>query len=291
MHYQFAMRKASQSNVVFNKSFYRYPTNILITTNYICFRLCSASKMSSFSMPSVTNTLLVATRTDPASINIANHLIDSFNWNKLQIPNSDAMMAEVLNGGNVYMWVVNEPLLHINHADRLFSDSLEAKLSAPITEIVFLSRHVAASGTLSLTVHPIGIPWLADASNSGGIPFKCSPPSTRISSILRSLVQETKRREGSNRYQVTLEATHHGPYVQLPACFVEIGSTENEWSDAEAGSIWAKCLGDEFLLPAKAATARSIEPEKESPSTSLSKKTVVVSIGGGHYVPKMNDLV
>ena len=28
---------------------------------------------------------------------------------------------------------------------------------------------------------------------------------------------------------MTLEATHHGPYVNLPTCFAEIGSSENEW--------------------------------------------------------------
>jgi D-aminoacyl-tRNA deacylase len=27
-----------------------------------------------------------------------------------------------------------------------------------------------------------------------------------------------------DQFEVTLEATHHGPHVDLPACFVEIGA-------------------------------------------------------------------
>ena len=29
-----------------------------------------------------------------------------------------------------------------------------------------------------------------------------------------------------DKFEVTLEATHHGPHVDLPACFVEIGAPQ-----------------------------------------------------------------
>ena len=41
-------------------------------------------------------------------------------------------------------------------------------------------------------------------------------------------------------YQATYEVTHHGPTeLSTPSFFVEIGSTEKEWTDARAGSAVA----------------------------------------------------
>jgi len=195
-------------------------------------------------------------------------------------------MSIVSASGNiVFLWLVNEPLLHLNRPNTLFLEDLTCadehkEAEYGVNEVFFLSRHVASSGTLSLTVHPIGIPWLLDSTTSGGIPGKCSPPNRRISSLFRSILGETKFRNLENKYQVTLEATHHGPHVDLPTCFVEIGSSENEWSDADAGDILADCLAKEF------------EFTHQQPPLEVDSNTniVVISIGGGHYVPKMNDL-
>ena len=87
-------------------------------------------------------------------------------------------------------------------------------------------------------------------------------------------------------FQVTLEATHHGPCVEVPACFVEIGSTEDHWHIPEAGELWADVLVDYLAL------IHSTEgpPPSPPPSPSPSKQNVVLVLcGGGHYCPKLND--
>jgi len=232
------------------------------------------------------NSLFVATRTDTASLNIANHLLEKHKWECLETKKNECMSIVSASGNIVFLWLVNEPLLHLNRPNTLFLEDLTCadehkEAEYGVNEVFFLSRHVASSGTLSLTVHPIGIPWLLDSTTSGGIPGKCSPPNRRISSLFRSILGETKFRNLENKYQVTLEATHHGPHVDLPTCFVEIGSSENEWSDADAGDILADCLAKEF------------EFTHQQPPLEVDSNTniVVISIGGGHYVPKMNDLV
>jgi len=230
------------------------------------------------------NSLLVATRTDPASLNIASQLLGKHKWKCLESKRNECMSIVSASGNKVFLWLVNEPLLQLNNPNMLFLADLTCadetkEVQYCVNEVVFLSRHVASSGTLSLTVHPIGIPWLLDNTLSGGIPGKCSPPNRRISSIFRSILHETKFRSFENKFQVTLEATHHGPYVDLPACFVEIGSSENEWSDTDAGNILADCLAEELEL------------EKQRESLETDTNIVVISIGGGHYVPKINDLV
>jgi len=97
-----------------------------------------------------------------------------------------------------------------------------------VDDVIFLSKHTAASGTRSLTVHPIGVPWLADTTRTGGLPGRCVPPHQEIAQLYRKLLSEVKERSLADKYQVTLEATHHGPFSEVPCCFVEIGSTADD---------------------------------------------------------------
>jgi D-tyrosyl-tRNA(Tyr) deacylase len=41
--------------------------------------------------------------------------------------------------------------------------------------------------------------------------------------LYRAIYLETNKRGMQDQFEVTLEATHHGPYASIPACFVEIG--------------------------------------------------------------------
>jgi hypothetical protein len=45
----------------------------------------------------------------------------------------------------------------------------------------------------------------------------------RIAELYRAIYLETNKRGMQDQFEVTLEATHHGPYASIPACFVEIG--------------------------------------------------------------------
>ena len=79
-----------------------------------------------------------------------------------------------------------------------------------------------------------------------------------------------------------------------------LGSTEVEWGIPEAGSIWADCLlrhlgvskdGDREI---GASPNTELTPALPAHSDMLTQETggvVLVSIGGGHYVPKVNDVV
>ena len=227
-----------------------------------------------------TNSLLVASTVDPASLNIARSLLSRTNiWKevdkgKIWITSSSIKSRNQNENNSVFLWLQQKPLLHLNYADECFknellssasynsvfgdeNESITPKVSEYINkllqldDVVFLSKHSAASGIASLTVHPIGIPWSTDIVRNGGLAGRCSPPSFRISTLYRSLLQRVNEHHMENKCQVTLEATHHGPYVNLPTCFVEIGSTENEWSREDLGEIWTDVLLDHFGLSNK----------------------------------------
>jgi D-aminoacyl-tRNA deacylase len=71
-------------------------------------------------------------------------------------------------------------------------------------------------------------------------------------------------------FEITVEATHHGPTdIATPSFFAEIGSTEAEWCDPDAGKAVAKSILElEDLLP-----------------------PAFLGFGGGHYVTRQNRLL
>ncbi len=158
--------------------------------------------------------------------------------------------------------------------------------------MIYLSRHAAASGKPSLTIHPIGNPGqalpadgaqCAERAEHGGISGKCVPPSKRMAPLFRLLHSAVRQAGLSEEFEVTLEATHHGPWQGgTPCCFVEIGSKDEDWGREDAAAVWAGVL-EESLGLLSSSTAAPQPPPKP--------KAMVVGVGGGHYVPKMNDLL
>lgn len=221
--------------------------------------------------------LLISTSLDSASTIIAEALKEGGQLER--VPGTDAhIYCSGKSAAQPFiLWCQDQSLLKLNHADKLFADVFPGRLEdGAISDIMFLSRHAAESGRPSLTVHPIGVPWMADPGRMGGLPGRVSPPSPRIGALYRTLREKTGASALKDEFEVTLEATHHGPHVDVPACFVEIGSTSAEWGRHDAGRLWREVLAEHY------ATPRS---EMQELAT-----TAVVLIGGGHYCPKMGDL-
>lgn len=256
------------------------------------------------------STLFVATATDTASINIARNMMSMYQWQELKNNDEQKVLKTVARDKCIYLWVVNQSLLSLNYVDKLFAAELQTcEITDDIADVFFVSKHAAASGTVSLTVHPIGIPHLLEAGRSGGLPGRCSPPSHHIGALYRNIIKHVVKHKWDKVFQVTLEATHHGPFVEVPTCFVEIGSSEAEWSNDNAGKIWARCLGQYFgmdtIPTASPHETTEVDTElfsshdefvedcdcSEDIENNIESGIACLQIGGGHYVPKMNDIV
>lgn len=194
-------------------------------------------------------------------MNIRHHLLETGAWQE-----SSGMFrgVPILQRGYDMMLQIEGPSIR--------DESLSADLQDtgwPIHAVWFLSRHRAASGKPSLTVHPIGNH--GPAADFGGDPATLSPCAPRdMGALLRRL--EHHRDLHDLPHSVTYEATHHGPLMQLPSLFVEIGSDKAWYEDDASGQALAAAITDvldgEGLLP-------------EAP--------LLVGLGGGHYVPQMTD--
>ena len=156
--------------------------------------------------------------------------------------------------------LVTIPELHL-HRDGLDAD-LERAFGERPSLVVYLSKHRSESRTPSLTVHPVGNPKGAELGGRPGVLVPAAP--AWMTAALRRLRQEAR----DLPYDVTFEATHHGPWLESPAFYIEQGSTEREWNDPDASRAIARAL-------------LRLEPTRDP---------VAVGFGGGHYMPRQTDL-
>lgn len=202
--------------------------------------------------------LVLVSRQDSASLTIRDALLEMHEWREegsfegLPVRrHGEFLMAEV-------------------EAMHLDADLVDQRLKAAghaFGTVLVASRHRAESGRPALTVHPIGNPVAADF---GGRPRTLVPTDPVVMGrVLRRLHAEAH----GLKHQVTLEATHHGPYLETPTMFVEIGTDEKAWKDRELGRRVARAI--------LAAGTPSVGDEAPS----------LVMLGGSHYAPKATDLV
>ena len=205
--------------------------------------------------------LIITSNADSASINLRERLLEMSPWEKCGTFDGNDMWKITKTHGpfcvkGTHLISIDKIHIHAEKIDEVF----ERESSLKLRNIIFLSRHKAASGKPSLTVHPIGN-W-GDA-DYGGIKGEVTPAS---SDIMTSLLREIKKNQ-LNGYDVCFEATHHGPLLKTPTMFLEIGSTENEWEDEVPARVLIKSLL-EFHL----------------------KKGInVLGFGGGHYTPRFTE--
>ena len=132
--------------------------------------------------------------------------------------------------------------------------------------IIFVSKHQGAKGKM-LSLHAPGN-WKSQKSEMGGKQGKVCKTSAVIMKTF--FIELNKNRQD---WQATLECTHHGPYIEKPCLFIEIGSNEKDWKDIEAGKIIAETIKN------------AIEKLEEK-----TKYKTAVGIGGPHYCPNFNKI-
>ena len=169
-------------------------------------------------------------------------------------------------------------LLFEDHLDKRWEDETGER----VREIIFPSRHVAASGQASLTLHPIGVPHLptGELGPYGGHGGRAPPPSTRLASWWKRLLEMAPSDPSVEGFDLSLEVTHHGPTVGVPCMFIEVGSTEATWGHEGAANFLATIMQTGLLGPEDDAWL----PAKHQ------GQLVLVTLGGGHYAPRANQL-
>lgn len=193
---------------------------------------------------------IIVSQKDIAGMSIKARLLELFNFSEKEI----FQQSKAFHYQNISLYTVEQETIYCNHLDKEINADL----------FIFATKHKAESGLKCLTVHAPGNWAKADF---GGFERKlCVAPAL----YLRKAFLKLKGSE--TEYEITQECTHHGPYMEKPCLFIEIGSTAEEWKDEKAAEIIAKTIL--YIVAA--------QPEKAP---------VAFGIGGPHYLPNFVKLI
>jgi D-aminoacyl-tRNA deacylase len=158
---------------------------------------------------------------------------------------------------------------HLVEEDILHEENFNSDKIRQADFVIFASKHKSEKKERTLSIHAPGN-W-ADALY-GGKPGKVSKTSAQF--LKQCIVKLKKNTEDYKLdYKVTMECTHHGPLINKPCMFIEIGSTDMEWNDRRAAFAVAKTIRE------------MIEEFKENPYNEN-----VIAIGGPHYCQSFNKI-
>ncbi|MBR9706520.1 hypothetical protein GOV14_05775 [Candidatus Pacearchaeota archaeon] len=169
------------------------------------------------------------------------------------------------------------PIIEIPKKQVIFLQDINDKIYPELRDIEFLifaSTHRSVQGNPSLSLHAPGNWRSADLGGESGKICMTS------CFVLKHLFQELNKNaqlvpEVKEKYEVTLEVTHHGPKTNIPCAFIELGSSEEYWKDSSAAKVLAKTI----------ISLQEFDPK--------SKKDVwrpCIAVGGPHYAPVFNKV-
>ena len=189
--------------------------------------------------------LLIAYRDDPAGHNMAKYLSKEM-----------TLDGDIFRGEYYDLVIIPTPAIS--------ADWLEEKYD--YDGFIFLSKHAAESGVLALTCHSTGN---FSTAKFGGNDGEVAIPK---SDFQKTYLQTLKQNQSTfSDFQITIEATHHGPTaLTKPSIFVEIGTTEKQWTD-------------ESLCNSVASLVHKVMSE------SIKKYPVAICFGGTHYPSKFTN--
>jgi len=216
--------------------------------------------------------LLVASKKDPAALNIAERLLANHGFDETSesFCGSPVYSKELETGEMAKLvFVEQEPV-----------DTQSLALPSPPRLLIFVSRHSSKSGTPTLSVHTPGN--LGEAA-LGGLPKKVSVASASAMKEALKAMMKT-REEMALSYEVSYECTHHGPSLDVPTMFAELGSSPKEWKDPQAAEAVARgaiaAASNDKIYPAVLGIGG---PHYNMQFT---KRALRTQIAFGHIIPK-----
>ena len=218
--------------------------------------------------------LLVASNKDVAGLNITRQILDHYPFK---------VTGTTFQKNPVYQAQINkkEVTLIILKEETINAQNLTDSFTKP-NLVVFISRHSSRSGKPTLSVHT---PGNIGPAEFGGLPNKVSiSPATAMHDALKAL---SYFKEGMQlEYEVSYECTHHGPSLNAPTMFVELGSSPKQWRDSKAAEAVAHAAMStigKFAKPGNSAVLGigGTHYNKHFTRMALNEKAVF-----GHMIPK-----
>ncbi len=153
---------------------------------------------------------------------------------------------------------VEKKVLYVKEPEELGAEEASA--------IIVLSRHSGTPGGPIVTTH---VPGNFGPSVYGGEDRKIS---IAMPFFMKNFLKAAHKVAEEIGYPTALEPTHHGPSLDIPISFVEVGSNEENWRDLRACKAVALSV------------IKAFETEQNG------KFTPAIAIGGPHLNSKFTEI-
>lgn len=195
---------------------------------------------------------IICSTKDEASVNIKNQLLPHFKKTNKKFDNHSIYLKKNK---------LNDLTLYTTDTESVYCENIDKKINADL--FIFATKHISKSGIHSLSVHFPGN-W-GDANLGGRERNLCLAPA----SFLKEAFLELKKLD--RNYEIIQEATHHGPYIEKPVMFIEIGSDITHWKNKTAGKDIANTI---------------LKITKDVP-----RYKTIMAFGGPHHSPNFKKII
>lgn len=194
---------------------------------------------------------IIVSKKDEAGMNIKENLLEEIEFERKHESKIESYTYE-----NISLYVIEK--------DTIFFEECEEAIKAE--SYIFATRHQSKSKEKTLSVHFPGN--FGKAEYGGREKELCFTDPVLLKKAFINLSMLGKE----SGYAITLEATHHGPFIRKPVFFIEIGSSSEEWNDKAAGKIIARTI------------IKTLAEEKENTYEKA------IGFGGSHYCAAFNKI-
>ncbi|MBS1266769.1 MAG: D-aminoacyl-tRNA deacylase [Candidatus Woesearchaeota archaeon] len=195
---------------------------------------------------------IIVSEKDLAGMNIKKTLLDLYSFEKKGVFESEPV------------YELENTKLYTTQKDSVYCENMDMQIKADM--FIFATKHESKSGIPSLSVHTQGN-W--GSADFGG---KKSQLAVSPANYLKKGLIKLQNLAKNTDYDIIQECTHHGPYLQKPSMFIEIGSSKQRWTDKNASNIIAE-------------TIHSII------TSDIPKYRTAVGIGGLHHTPNFKKII
>ncbi|MBI2574541.1 hypothetical protein HYV82_01525 [Candidatus Woesearchaeota archaeon] len=216
------------------------------------------------------NAAIITSDKDPASVNIRKQLLGSYDFEE-----SGGCFRASVGGNNVSVYSFDREMIHLEGIDK----GMDADV------LVFASKHVSKAGLDAFTVH---VPGNWGKAEFGGVDrLLCTAPSELMKSAFMEL------QGNALGVEVIQEATHHGPSVDKPCMFIEIGSNERMYRNEEAGKIVAAAIMGAVKECGGISGGSGCNGNNGSNGSNSGSSRIksAVGIGGQHHCPNFRKVM
>jgi D-aminoacyl-tRNA deacylase len=198
---------------------------------------------------------IIVSKNDIAGMNVRERLIEECDFHKEEGSYEE---NQVYGKEEIKLYTLSRDTIHAENLDK----DIDADF------FIFATRHQSKAGKHSLSCHTPGNWGKAEAGGQSG--KLCVASGIK----LKHAFLELKSYQGRfSSHDITLECTHHGPYIEKPCMFIEIGSTEEHWGNKEAGEVIAKTI------------MKIIEEDGHS------EQRIAIGLGGPHYCNNFTKVI